>query len=34
MIVAARVLSGNEIHARGFGLRRFDFLSGFDLVLI
>jgi hypothetical protein len=28
------VVSGNKIHARDFGLSRFDFLSGFDLVLI
>jgi hypothetical protein len=29
-----QALSGNEIHARGLGLRRFDFLSCLNLVLI
>src|ERR1700676_5806557 len=28
------IVSGNEINARGFGLRGFDFLSGFDTTLI
>ena len=32
MIVAGAVRSGDEIDARGFGLRRFDFLSGWLAV--
>jgi hypothetical protein len=33
-VITAISLSGNEIYARGLGLRRFEFLSSFDVVLI
>jgi hypothetical protein len=33
-VITAISLSGNEIHAGGLSLCRFDFLSGFDAMLI